>query len=76
VDVDAGYDSLGNPVAHPAQTLLALLALPLNTYRFSVITFEHDALMYHENINMREAQRVILTALGYKLVVRNNYEDW
>jgi hypothetical protein len=50
VDVDAGYDEMCEPVGHPAQTLLALLALPLNTYRFSVITFEHDALMYHQNI--------------------------
>lgn len=76
VDVDAGYNSMGDPVGNPAQTLLALIALPLNTYRFSVITFEHDALMYYQNIDMREAQRVLLTALGYKLVVRNNYEDW
>lgn len=76
VDVDAGYDEKGDPVGNAAQTLLALLAIPLNTYRFSIITFEHDALMYHENINVREAQRVILTALNYKLVVRNTYEDW
>lgn len=76
VDVDAGYNELCEPVGHPAQTLLALLALPLNTYRFSIITFEHDALMYHQNIEVREAQRTILTSLGYKLVVRNNYEDW
>lgn len=76
VDVDAGYNDLGDPVGNPAQTFLALIALPLNTYRFSVITFEHDALMYHQNIDMREAQRVLLTSLGYKLVVRSNYEDW
>jgi hypothetical protein len=76
VDVDAGYNESGDPVGNAAQTLLALIALPLNIYRFSVITFEHDALMYHQNISVREAQRVILTALGYKLVVRNNYEDW
>jgi len=76
VDVDAGYNEEGDPVGNAAQTLLALIALPLNTYRFSVITFEHDALMYYQNIDVREAQRVLLSSLGYKLVVRNNYEDW
>jgi hypothetical protein len=31
--------------------------------------------MYHPNIQVREAQRVLLTALDYKLVFRDHFED-
>ena len=76
VDIDSGYDQKGNPIGNPAETLLGLISVPLNQYRFSIITFEHDANMYHPNIQVREAQRVLLTALDYKLVFRDHFEDW
>jgi hypothetical protein len=76
VDVDSGYDEKGNPIGNAAETLLGLISLPLSEYRFSIITFEHDANMHHPNIQVREAQRVILSALGYKLVFRDHFEDW
>jgi len=76
VDIDAGYDLLGKPVGNPYLTLHGLLAIPLNQYRFSIITFEHDANMYWRNIEMRNVQREILDSLGYALVVRTEHEDW
>jgi hypothetical protein len=76
VDVDSGYDKEGNSVGSPAQSLLALIALPLNEYRFSVITFEHDCLIEYKNTTVRDAQREILHHLGYKLVGRSFHEDW
>lgn len=76
VDIDSGYDDKGNPVGNPNQSLLGLIALPLNVYRFSVITFEHDGLSDYKSAPMRDAQREILTSLGYKLVQRHTFEDW
>ena len=76
VDIDAGYDYLGRPVGNPYLTLHGLLAIPLNQYRFSVITFEHDSNMYWRNTAMRDAQREILDSFGYSLVVRQMHEDW
>lgn len=76
VDIDAGYNDLGRAMGNPYLSLLGLLAIPLNTYRFSVITFEHDTLIEYKNKSMRDAQREILNALGYSLVVRLAHEDW
>lgn len=59
-----------------ANGLLALIALPLNTYRFSVIQFEHDCNRSYKFKDMRNAQREILSALGYQLVVQEAGEDW
>ncbi|MFD3394343.1 hypothetical protein U0R10_06900 [Aquirufa sp. OSTEICH-129V] len=62
------------------QTLKALLALPLNEYRFSVITYEHDR--YKSGDDCMRQSREILENLGYKLVVQNvrvnglDFEDW
>jgi hypothetical protein len=67
VDIDAG---------NHYTTLHGLIAVPLNKYRFSIITFEHDANMYWRNTAMRDAQREILDSLGYSLVVRQIHEDW
>lgn len=65
---------------HPAEdTLTALKAMPLEAYRFSVITYEHNG--YSNNANRVES-RQILSSLGYELVVSNvrfediDYEDW
>jgi hypothetical protein len=76
VDIDGGYDHRGNSVGNPYLSLHGLIALPLNQYRFSVITFEHDANIEYKNIAMRDAQREILHSLGYKMVVRDLHEDW
>jgi hypothetical protein len=76
VDIDAGYDNTGRPVGNAHWTLQGLLAVPLNTYRFTVITFEHDANMYWRNESIRDAQREILDSFGYSLVSRSIHEDW
>lgn len=76
VDIDAGYDYAGRSIGNPDLSLLGLIALPLNVYRFSVITFEHDANIEYKNVAMRDAQREILNALGYSLVARLYHEDW
>lgn len=58
----------------------ALENLPLNTYRFSVITFEHDK--YQSGDEFMEKSRYLLNNLGYELVVSNvsvfgrDFEDW
>jgi hypothetical protein len=76
VDIDAGYAMDGRPAGSAYTTLHGLLAVPLNSYRFTVITFEHDANMYWRNIVTRDVQREILDSLGYSLVVRSESEDW
>lgn len=76
VDIDSGYLPNGRPMGNPAQSLLGLIALPLNVYRFNVITFEHDASNYYKLNSVRDAQREILDSLGYSLVKRFHYEDW
>lgn len=76
VDIDNGYDPAMRPEGSAHTSLLGLISLPLNTYRFSVITFEHDANMYFRNTSIRDAQREILDGLGYTLVVRTIHEDW
>lgn len=76
LDIDEGYDPFMRPVGNHYTTLHGLISLPLTQYRFSVITFEHDANMYYKNIAMRDAQREILDSLGYTLVTREFHEDW
>lgn len=76
VDVDTGYTPGGRPLGNPGSNLLGLIALPLNRYRFSVITFEHDALIHYKLGAIRDAQREILDSLGYSLVKRIAWEDW
>jgi hypothetical protein len=76
VDIDSGYDEAGRPCGSAYTSLHGLISIPLTQYRFSVITFEHDANMYWRNIDIRNVQREILDSLGYALVVRTIYEDW
>lgn len=76
VDIDAGYTEQGDALGNPYLTLHGLISVPLNKYRYSIITFEHDAQIVYNNKGMREAQREILSSLGYKLVVRDWHEDW
>jgi len=62
------------------QTLNALKALPLDEYRFSVITYETD--LYKDGPDAGEEAMEILLSHGYELIVRNvanqnnPYEDW
>jgi hypothetical protein len=56
--------------------LLGLINVPLNEYRFNVITFEHDLVRSYKFKDMRDAQREILDSLGYVLVVPGIAEDW
>ncbi len=67
VDID-GHDK-GN-------CLLALVALPLLEYRFSVIVIEHDLCQDYKRASMRDAQREILSSLNYKLIGQTLSEDW
>jgi hypothetical protein len=62
------------------QTLEALKALPLDEYRFSVITYETD--IYRSPKEVAEESRQILESNGYELLVKNvshidnPFEDW
>ena len=65
----------------PAEgTLRALKVLPLDDYRFSVITYETD--VYSSGADIQDEQIEILESHGYQLVAKNvkcegnPYEDW
>jgi hypothetical protein len=64
----------------PQITLECLKKLPLEEYRFSVITFETD--LYAGGQEVQKEQWEILSSLGYQRVVKNiknegnPYEDW
>jgi hypothetical protein len=66
------------------QSLKALLSLPLNDYRFSVITFEHDIYAHESHFEIKNKQIEVLSGLGYKLIKENvhlgdpnfPFEDW
>lgn len=64
----------------PQITLECLKKLPLEDYRFSVITFETD--LYSGGQEVQKEQWEILSSLGYQRVVKNiknegnPYEDW
>ena len=65
----------------PAEgTLNALKVLPLDDYRFSVITYETD--VYSSGADIQDEQIQILESHGYQLVAKNvkcegnPYEDW
>jgi len=64
----------------PDTTLECLLKLPLDSYRFSVITYETD--LYAGGHNAQIKQEEALSFYGYKRVVKNImnggniYEDW
>jgi hypothetical protein len=66
----------------PNITYNVLLSMPLEKYRFAVITYEHD---YYcdESKKFREKSRNYLESFGYVMVVNDiapddwrNYEDW
>ena len=67
----------------PAQTsLLTLLNIPFDKYKFRVITFEHDHYL-DDSHTVRDRSRSYLRSLGYVLVVDDvsvndfdSFEDW
>ena len=59
-----------------AANLLGLIALPLTEYRFSTITIEHGCVTDYRMSPLRDAQRLILSSLGYRLIVQGVNEDW
>jgi hypothetical protein len=64
------------------QSLKALESLPLDKYRFSVITFEHDIYFDSDNILIKEKSKEILSKFNYTLAVEDvkaygkTFEDW
>ena len=74
IDVDGNYRFDGTREKN--NSLLSLITLPLTTYRFSIIHYEHDTGGNYKNADTRDAQREILTSLGYSLLVSNVEEDW
>jgi len=74
IDVDGNYRFDGK--REPNNSLLSLITLPLTTYRFTIIHYEHDIGGNYKNIETRDAQREILTSLGYSLLISNIEEDW
>lgn len=64
------------------QSLKALESLPLDRYRFSVVTFEHDLYADPNNALIKEKAKEILSSLNYVLVAENVehegkiFEDW
>ena len=75
-------DYLSLDIDPSEQTIQCLEHLPLTEYRFSIITFEHDA--YRGSPDARDRSRRLLTNNGYRLVsgnlsacyYQNPYEDW
>lgn len=74
-------DYLSVDIEPPILTLKALLNIPFDKFKFSVITFEHDSYRddnghtFDKQYTMRES-REFLTHHGYKLVFANMQEDW
>jgi hypothetical protein len=92
-DYESLFDKIGAPKQidylqidiEPAEnSLKALMSLPLNKYRFSVITFEHDLYYDINNLEIKNKQKEILFGLGYVLEKENvtcnsdnfPFEDW
>jgi len=66
----------------PEISFKVLLTIPFETYRFAVVTFEHDHYTDPDN-SIREKSRRYLESHGYQMVVNNiapddvrEYEDW
>ncbi len=79
-DTDIDYASVD---CDPAQnTYKALKLLPLDTHRFAVITYEHDA--YASGPEFKYRSREYLESRGYQLLISNisasgldkDFEDW
>lgn len=55
---------------------MALTAIPLSDYSFSVMTIEHGCINDYKMQRMRDSQRLLLESFGYRLIVQGNNEDW
>jgi hypothetical protein len=77
-------DYLQVDIEPATNSLEALLALPLEKYRFSTITFEHDLYADPNNMSIKDKQKEVLFGLGYVLYKENvtephyglPFEDW
>jgi hypothetical protein len=77
-------DYLQVDIEPATNSLMALLALPLEKYRFSTITFEHDLYVDPNNMAIKDRQKELLSGFGYELVRENvtepyyglPFEDW
>jgi hypothetical protein len=74
-------DYLSLDIEPPEQTFQCLLKLPLEKYRFSVITYEHE--YYYAGSKYRDSAREYLKKFNYKLAASdvkcpngNIFEDW
>ena len=84
LNVPKQIDYLQIDIEPASNSLLALLALPLEKYRFSVITFEHDLYYDVKNLDIKNKQKEVLLNLGYTLEKENAvcnhkdypFEDW
>ena len=68
-NIAAQTDYLQIDVDPPEISLQVLKQLPLDTHRFSVITFETD--VWQSDTSVAEESREILESYGYQLVVKN-----
>lgn len=66
----------------PSVTFAILLSLPIEEYKFGVITFEHDYFVDHTS-TYRDRARKYLEAAGYELLINDvgptdwySFEDW
>jgi hypothetical protein len=57
-------------------SLLTLLNLPLSTYRFSIIAFEHGAGMSYKEQFVKDMSEKIFDMYGYIRIVKGGIEDW
>jgi hypothetical protein len=76
-------DYLQLDIDPPQHTLTALKQLPLEEYRFSTITYEHDYYNIPEHYLIKMEAQDILRSYGYSLVADNviatngqPFEDW
>lgn len=76
IDIDENFNNLGKQTGDKHSSLHGLIQLPLNEYRFTIITYEHEALNDFKKNSERDAQREILNSYGYVLLVRNWHDDW
>jgi tetratricopeptide (TPR) repeat protein len=80
--LEGDYDYLQIDTDPAEVSLKVLLAIPFESHKFAVITFEHDNYA-DEKSGIRERSRQYLRSHGYILVVPdiapdkfNSYEDW
>lgn len=76
-------DYLSLDLDPPSVTFECLKKLPLDEYRFAVITYEHD--VYRADEELRKESREIFKSYGYELIcpdvtwnahMKDPFEDW